>query len=318
MSADWLKVTDKGNESGEIYIYGPITDEKWTEEEVTPFWFKDQIAKLSKIKNINLYINSPGGGVFAGLTIYNIIKRLSANVTAYIDGLAASIASVIPMAAAKIVMPKNALMMIHNPIGIAVGTAEDMRNEADLLDRAKLAIRSTYENKTKKAEKIISDMMNAQTWMTGEEAVTNGFADILDEQKDMKAYLDGEKFTINGLNVDLSNFKTFPKNRFNSNDDPQDPYPNEHAARVREPGDFKPDSFRRKNISDGVDIIIGKLKSGEDSMVTQAYRFDAQKFTVDEAKKWLKDHDIKYISFEPASGESNRMKNLNHRKELLL
>lgn len=80
------------------------------------------------------------------------------------------------------------------------------------------------------------------------------------------------------------------------------PYPNEHAARIRQPGDFQKDTFRRKNIADGIDIIIGKLK-GESSMTIQAYRFDADVFTASEAKKWLKDHDIKYISFEAASGK---------------
>jgi ATP-dependent Clp endopeptidase proteolytic subunit ClpP len=82
------------------------------------------------------------------------------------------------------------------------------------------------------------------------------------------------------------------------------PYANEHTARVKEPSDFKDDSFRRKNIKDGIDIIMGKLKSGGDSMVTQAYRFDASKFSVQEAKDWLKKEDVKYIKFETASGES--------------
>jgi hypothetical protein len=79
------------------------------------------------------------------------------------------------------------------------------------------------------------------------------------------------------------------------------PYPNEHAARIIEPDKFEPDSFRRKNITKGIDIIIGKLKGGDGKMETQAYRFDKNEFTADEAKKWLKDHDITYISFEPAS-----------------
>jgi len=79
------------------------------------------------------------------------------------------------------------------------------------------------------------------------------------------------------------------------------PYPNEHSARIREPEEFKEDSFRRKNIDEGIDIIIGKLKDGDDKMETQAYRFNKENFTADEAKKWLKDHDVEYISFEPAS-----------------
>jgi HK97 family phage prohead protease len=81
------------------------------------------------------------------------------------------------------------------------------------------------------------------------------------------------------------------------------PYPNEHSARVREPGDFEKDSFRRKNITKGVDIIIGHL-IGETTMTTQAYRFDIKEFTANEAKAWLKDHDIEYISFEAATKKS--------------
>jgi ATP-dependent Clp protease protease subunit len=214
MPQDWLKIENKGNETGEVFIYGVITDEKWFDEDVTPTWFKDQIAKLKNLKNINLYINSPGGGVFAGMTIYNILNRLTADVTAYIDGLAASIASVVAMAADKIIMPKNALMMIHNPAGIAMGYAEDFRKEADLLDRVKTTIVSTYKDRTKKGEQQISAMMDAETWMTGEEAVKNGFADVLEEKKDIKACLDNKKLVINGLEVDIEKFKTFPKDRF--------------------------------------------------------------------------------------------------------
>ena len=78
------------------------------------------------------------------------------------------------------------------------------------------------------------------------------------------------------------------------------PYPNEHSCRVKEPSLFDPKSFRRKNIADGIDIILGKLK-GKTTMTTQAYRFKKDKFTIAQAKKWLKDHDVKCIKFEPAT-----------------
>lgn len=78
------------------------------------------------------------------------------------------------------------------------------------------------------------------------------------------------------------------------------PYPNEHAARVREPEEFEPDSFRRKNVADGVDMIIGKLK-GEEATTAQAYRFDKTKFTIDQAKTWLDENEVEYISFEAAA-----------------
>lgn len=211
---DWLKINCKSEDAGEVYIYGTITEEKWFDEDVTPSWFKDQVAKLSKLKNINLFINSPGGGVFAGLTIYNIINRLSATVTAYIDGLAASIASVIPMAADKIIMPKNAMMMIHNPIGIAIGEEKEIRQYADILARAKTSIMSTYMEKTGKTEKEISALMDAQTWMTGKEAVTNKFADTLDDAKDIKACFEGDKISINGLLINPNDYKSFPIDRF--------------------------------------------------------------------------------------------------------
>ena len=79
------------------------------------------------------------------------------------------------------------------------------------------------------------------------------------------------------------------------------PYPNEHSARVRDPKDFDKDSFRRKNVEDGIDIIIGKLIDGDDKMITQAYRFASDEYTATQAKKWLDDHDIDYTDFEPAS-----------------
>jgi len=85
------------------------------------------------------------------------------------------------------------------------------------------------------------------------------------------------------------------------------PYPSDHSARVRDPGDFKKESFRRKNIAPGIDIIIGRLK-GETTATTQAYRFDKNKFTAAQAKKWLKDHDVKYTSFEAASEPPDKSK----------
>lgn len=88
------------------------------------------------------------------------------------------------------------------------------------------------------------------------------------------------------------------------------PYPNEHSARIRNPGDFQKDSFRRKNITTGIDIIVGRLK-GKTSTTTQAYRFKSNKYTVSQAKKWLKDNKVKYILFEPATGEKKSLKGEN-------
>lgn len=92
------------------------------------------------------------------------------------------------------------------------------------------------------------------------------------------------------------------------------PYKNKHSARIKEPGDFEKDSFRRKNIETGIDIIIGRLK-GKTTTTTQAYRFKKDKYTPAQAKKWLKNHDVKYISFEPAE-EEKQMKEKKQDKKI--
>lgn len=207
-----FEVKNKSNESekGEIYIYGDITNEKLTEDDVTPLWFKAEIDKLKNYKYINMYINSGGGGVFAGLAIYNILERHAARKTAYIDGIAASISSVIAMAADEIIVIENSMMMIHLPISIAVGNAEDMRKEANVLDKITETIVSAYVKKTKLDEKIIKKMMAEETWMTGREAYNNGFADKLDKEKYVQASIENKSIVVNGIKVDISKYKSFP------------------------------------------------------------------------------------------------------------
>ena len=130
--------------------------------------FLDQLEGVSKI---NVHINSGGGSVFGGIAIYNILKRYDAEITVYVEGLAASIASVIAMAGDKIIIPENAQMMIHKPSSVTWGNADDMRKEADILDGCQKAILNTYMQHTKEgvtAEEIDS-LINAETWKNGKE-----------------------------------------------------------------------------------------------------------------------------------------------------
>ncbi|NIP27930.1 MAG: Clp protease ClpP, partial [Phycisphaerae bacterium] len=110
-------------------------DLKWFDDDVTPTDIKEELDKLKDVDEINVYVNSPGGNVFAGVAIYNELKRFNKPVTSYVDGLAASIASLIVLAADKVVMPFNAMLMIHNPYMIAVGDANGFRELADKLDK---------------------------------------------------------------------------------------------------------------------------------------------------------------------------------------
>lgn len=158
--------------AAEIWIYEEIG--MWG---VNAQQFAADLKALQGINDITVHINSPGGSVFDGTAIYNLLKNHPAQVTMEIDGLAASMASVIAMAGDLIIMPENALMMIHNPMMGAGGDAAELRKNADLLDKVKSAIVSAYVNRTGLPEQQISDMMDAETWMTGAEAMDLGFAD---------------------------------------------------------------------------------------------------------------------------------------------
>ena len=121
--------------AGELFLYGEISDTSWWGDEITPAQFQKELAALGDISTLDVYINSPGGDIFAGFSLYNILNRHPAAKTVHIDGLAASAASVVAMAGDTIKMPANATMMIHNAWTYASGGAEDLRKTADELDR---------------------------------------------------------------------------------------------------------------------------------------------------------------------------------------
>lgn len=153
-------------------------------DQIGPAWFgmidgktvSKAIKDAGDVDQINVHINSPGGSVWEGLAIYNILKGHSARVLTKVDGVAASSASVIAMAGDEIEIPKNALMMIHNPWTYSQGYASDLRKDADMLDTHKTAIVETYLTKTKKSRDEVAKLMDDETWWTGEEAVAAGFA----------------------------------------------------------------------------------------------------------------------------------------------
>jgi ATP-dependent Clp protease protease subunit len=175
----------KTGSRGEIYIYEDI-GEGWFGG-ITAKAFSDSMKELGNVDALDIYINSPGGSVFDGVAIYNQIKRFAGEKIIHIDGIAASIASVIAMAGDEIRIAANGMIMIHDPWGMAVGTAGEMRKMADSLDKVRDTILTTYIAKTGKGEKQISDWMTAETWMNAEESVKNGFATKVTDEKAMKA-----------------------------------------------------------------------------------------------------------------------------------
>lgn len=210
----WLEVLAKAT-IGEVYIYGEITDFKCFDEDVTPKDIKKELDKLKSVDSINVYVNSPGGGVFAGVAIYNELKRFNKPITAYVDGVAASIASLIVLAADKVVMPFNSMLMIHNPWACICGNAGELRGLADRLDKlADSVLIETYQRKTGLDREKIKELLDAETWLSAEEAVGLGFADVLMEEQKIAACYVGDNVKFNSVEVQLNKFKAFPKAKF--------------------------------------------------------------------------------------------------------
>jgi len=181
----WYEIKSKADKA-EVWIYEEIGEDFWTGGGVTAKNFQKELSAI-KAGQIDLHINSPGGAVFDGITIYNLLRQHPANVTTYIDGIAASIASVIALAGDKIVMAENALYMIHNPSGMVMGTAKDMRTFADTLDKVGGSMVTAYTGKTGKDADTIKALLDAETWFTADEAKEMGFVDEISGEMDMAA-----------------------------------------------------------------------------------------------------------------------------------
>lgn len=175
MKKFWNWVRDEDSEERTLYLNGVISEETWWGDEVTPQMFKDELTAGNG--NITVWINSPGGDVFAAAQIYNMLMDYKGRVTVKIDGLAASAASVIAMAGGDIYMSPVSMLMIHNPSTIAIGDSEEMLRAKALLDEVKESIINAYELKSGLSRAKLSHLMDAETWMNANKAIEFGFAD---------------------------------------------------------------------------------------------------------------------------------------------
>ncbi|MCD8502900.1 MAG: Clp protease ClpP [Bacillaceae bacterium] len=168
---NWVK-----NESGRtLHLDGVIAEESWFGDEVTPKQFKSELTNESG--DITIWINSPGGDVFAASQIYNMLMAYKGKVTVKIDGVAASAASVIAMAGGEVHMSPVSMMMIHNPMTIAFGDTVEMEKAINMLGEVKESIINAYELKTGLSRTELSDLMDAESWFNSKKAVEMGFAD---------------------------------------------------------------------------------------------------------------------------------------------
>jgi ATP-dependent Clp protease protease subunit len=195
----WNWANEEGSRT--LYINGVIAEESWCDDEVTPKQFKAELNQGEG--DIEVWIHSMGGNVFAASQIYNMLMEYKGSVTVKIDGIAASAASVVAMAGTEVLMSPASLFMIHEPWTVAIGGSGEMLKTSNMLDEIKESIINCYELKTGLARDKISDLMADESWMNANKAIELGFADglLFDKKEDTNAdsLLFSEKLLTNKI-----------------------------------------------------------------------------------------------------------------------
>ena len=193
----------------DVEIYGVISSDPWYDE-IGINNILEALEGLDGSQEIVIHINSVGGEVAEGVTIYNRLKALANQKTVIVEGLAASIASIIAMAGDTIHMALGSQIMIHNPACLAIGDSGELRKAADVLDKVKTSLMDIYAGKTGIDRDKLSEMMNDETWLTASEALELGFCNTIDESFAMVAQLGADKLIVNGIPMSLAAVKGLP------------------------------------------------------------------------------------------------------------
>jgi ATP-dependent Clp endopeptidase proteolytic subunit ClpP len=208
MNEKWYNIQNKAGETADIYIFDEIGTYGVTAQ--------DFISEIKGLKDmpINLRINSLGGDVFDGMAMYNVIKRREAKTTVYIEGIAASIATIIALGADEVIMAENSLFMIHNAWGGTSGEAKDMRKTAETLDKITSELTDIYVKKTGLSYDALAEMMDEESWLNADEAFALGFIDTISDSIKVAAKYDVSKFKNitqeeikNKLSININNKK---------------------------------------------------------------------------------------------------------------
>lgn len=184
MTKNWYRIEAKSNSEADVFIYDEIGYFGISADS-----FVKELSAL-KVDRINLRLNTPGGSVFDGFAIYNALVMHKAEVVTHIDGLAASIGSVIALAGDEVNIAQNAFFMIHNPHAIVMGESRDMRQMAEVLDKLAGSILKTYTDRNGKSAEEMQALMDAETWLTADEAKEAGFVDNVTNRRTEKAQFD--------------------------------------------------------------------------------------------------------------------------------
>lgn len=192
------------NSEGEVWIYGDIVDDAWWDNEVSPVVIRDTLNEMGPVGTLNIRVNSYGGSVYAGNAIINILdgyrRKTGAKINAYIEGIAASMGSGIPMVADKIYMAENAMYMLHKPFTIVVGNSKDLENEIEVLEKAEETLIANYMRHFNGTEDELKDLLANETWLTAKEAIDYGLCDEIVSAVTVAAsakggvYINGKEF----------------------------------------------------------------------------------------------------------------------------
>ena len=184
----WYNIENSGTETADIFIYSEVGG-----FDVNAQSFINELREV-KDKNLNVHINSLGGSVFDGMAIYNALKNHKKKVITKVEGIAASIASVIAMAGDTIEMAENSLFMIHNPFTMAGGDAGELRKTADILDKIRDEIANIYASNSGQDVETLVGLMNTETWFNASETIDNGFANEVTKAIKVENSYDLSKF----------------------------------------------------------------------------------------------------------------------------
>lgn len=196
MKKFWECKQSANQNEADVFIFGEIVSFKWDNTDTTAASFQKDLKELGEVSQINLHINSPGGSVFEGIAIGNMLRQHKARVVAHVDALAASIASVIVASCDEVIMPENSMLMIHNPWTISMGNAKELRKQADDLDKIAESSVVTYLAKAgeKLTEEKIKQIMDEETWMSAQEAYNYGLCDVVESANQVAASISQKLF----------------------------------------------------------------------------------------------------------------------------
>jgi len=192
-----FKVNNK-TDSAELFIYDVVGGDLFGDG-VTPEGVANALKEMKSVKNLTVRINSPGGDVFDGVAIRNLLLQSGKRLAVEIDGLAASIASVIAMAGDEVRMAEGGRIMIHDAWTVAIGDAEEMRRQAEILDGVSEDIAGIYAEKTKSESSEMRELMRAETWMGADEALERGFITAVSEPMRVAACIDPKRFRYKNI-----------------------------------------------------------------------------------------------------------------------